>query len=69
MEYNAGIDASLESSCICVLDGNGRIVREARPAASPRFRTLGLMMTRIGLETGPLSQWLYRRMRKAGLAV
>jgi hypothetical protein len=26
-------------------------------------------MTRIGLEAGPLSQWLYARMREAGLSV
>jgi transposase len=26
-------------------------------------------MARIGLEAGPLSQWLYRQMRDAGLAV
>jgi transposase len=28
-----------------------------------------MRMTRIGLEAGPLSQWLYARMRKAGFAV
>jgi transposase len=30
---------------------------------------LGLAVTRIGLEAGPLSQWLYAGMRDAGLAV
>jgi transposase len=74
MEYHAGIDASLESSCICVVDGNGRIVREGKACSEPEtliawFRELGLVMARIGLEAGPLSQWLYRRMREAGLAV
>jgi len=33
------------------------------------FNRLELTMTRIGLEAGPLSQWLYAGMRKAGLAV
>jgi transposase len=33
------------------------------------FSRLGLTMTRIGLEAGPLSQWLYADMRDAGLAV
>jgi hypothetical protein len=33
------------------------------------FRGLGLAVTRIGLEAGPLSQWLYAGMRDAGLAV
>ena len=29
----------------------------------------GLQLTRIGLEAGPLSQWLYAAMRDGGLAV
>ena len=33
------------------------------------FGDLGLAVTRIGLEAGPLSQWLYAGMRDAGLAV
>jgi transposase len=30
---------------------------------------VGVTLTRIGLEAGPLSQWLYAAMRQAGLAV
>ena len=33
------------------------------------FRELGVEMSRIGLEAGPLSQWLYAGMREAGLTV
>ena len=74
MEQYAGIDVSLESACICVVDANGRIVREAKVASEPDaliawFRGLGVTMSRIGLEAGPLSQWLYAGMREAGLAV
>ena len=74
MEQYAGIDVSLESACICVVDANGRIVREAKVASEPDaliawFRGLGVPMSRIGLEAGPLSQWLYAGMREAGLAV
>ena len=29
----------------------------------------GLQVSRIGLEAGPLSQWLYTAMKEAGLAV
>ena len=71
MEYYAGIDVSLESASLCVVDATGRIVREAKVASEPEiligwFRGLGLAMTRIGLEAGPLSQWLYAGMREAG---
>jgi len=74
MEYYAGIDVSLESASLCVVDATGRIVREAKVASEPEiligwFRGLELEMTRIGLEAGPLSQWLYAGMREAGLAV
>ncbi len=74
MEYYAGIDVSLEYSSRCVVDGTGKIVREAKAASEPAaliawFGSLGLGLTRIGLEAGPLSQWLYLAMKQAGLAV
>ena len=65
---------SLESSHICIVDATGRIVREAKVASEPVdliawFHSLGLKVIRIGLEAGPLSQWLYAAMKKAGLSV
>jgi transposase len=74
MEHYAGIDVSLECSSVCIVDGSGKIVREAKVASEPEaliswFRSLGLGLTRIGLEAGPLSQWLFAAMREAGLAV
>jgi transposase len=73
MEHYAGIDVSLESASVCVVDVTGRIVREAKVASEPEalvawFGSLGFAVTRIGLEAGPLSQWLHAGMRKAGLA-
>jgi len=32
MEYYAGIDVSLEASSVCVVDGSGKIVGEAKVA-------------------------------------
>jgi transposase len=74
MDHYAGIDVSLESASVCVVDGSGRIVREAKVASEPEaliawFGKLGIPLSRIGLEAGPLSQWLYAGMREAGLAV
>src|SRR6516225_3639579 len=74
MEHYAGIDVSLECSSVCVVDANGKIVREAKVASEPEalidgFRSLGFALARIGLEAGPLSQWLYAAMKQAGLAV
>ena len=74
MDHYAGIDVSLEASSVCVVDGAGKIIREAKLASEPEvligwFASLGFDLTRIGLEAGPLSQWLYAAMKQAGLAV
>ena len=74
MNYYAGIDVSLEYSSVCVADAQGKIVREAKVTSEPEalitwFGSLGFRVERIGLEAGPLSQWLYAEMRTAGLCV
>jgi transposase len=74
MDHYAGIDVSLEQSSVCVVDAGGKIVRESKVASEPAaligyFASLGLAVVRIGLEAGPLSQWLYAAMKQAGLAV
>lgn len=72
MDYFAAIDVSLEVSSVCVVDATGRIVREAKVASEPEalakfFGELGFAIVRIGLEAGPLSQWLHRGLVAAGL--
>lgn len=74
MDHYAGIDVSLECSSVCVVDAVGKIVREDRVASEPEallawLQALGLKLVRIGLEAGPLSQWLYAHLQAAGLAV
>ena len=74
MSHYAGIDVSLKESSICVVDYKGKIVREAKVLSEPDalvqfFSELGLPLTQIGLEAGPLSQWLHAGMVKAGLPV
>lgn len=74
MKQYAGIDVSLETSSVCVVDAEGRIIREGKVASEPEaliawFAGLAAPMERIGLEAGPLSQWLHAAMAKAGLAV
>jgi transposase len=74
MNHYAGIDVSLECSTVCVVDAEGKILREARVASEPEaliawFGAQGLRFERIGLEAGPLSQWLFAAMKASGLAV
>jgi transposase len=74
MDHYAGIDVSLELSSVCVVDAAGKIIREAKVASEPEaliafFKRLGRQVVRMGLEAGPLSQWLYADLKAAGLAV
>lgn len=71
MEHHVGIDVSLELSSLCVLDAAGKVVRETKVASEPEalvalLRGLGLTIVRVGLEAGPLSQWLYDGLHQAG---
>jgi len=72
MEHYAAIDVSLEWSSVGVVDAGGQIVREAkvrseREALAAFFTESGLAFARIGLEAGPLSQWLHAGLVEAGL--
>ena len=72
MAYFAGLDVSVKETRVCIVDDAGKIVREARVASEPD--ALLQMLTiyrfkRIGLEAGPLSQWLYSVLAEAGLPV
>src|SRR5215510_12581491 len=72
VEHHAGIDVSLELSSVCVVDARGKILREAKVASEPDvlvsfFKGPGLPVKLIGLEAGPLSQWLHAGLMRAGL--
>jgi transposase len=71
VEHYAGLDVSLELSSVCIVDERGTIVSEAKVASEPealiRFlRTRELEIVRVGLEAGPLSQWLHAGLVAAG---
>jgi len=70
----AGIDVSLKESHVCIVDGEGRIVSEAVVASEPEALAQHLLkwqasLGRVGLEAGPLSQWLHAGLKAAGLPV
>ncbi len=74
MEHFAGLDVSVNETSICVVDDAGRIVREAKIASEPEALLQALSnpiyrFKRIGLEAGPLSQWLYSALSEANLPV
>jgi transposase len=69
--YCCGLDVSLRTTALCVVDGDGRIVKEAKLASDPDaiadfLRGLGLPLERIGLEAGATSAWLQAGLRERG---
>jgi len=72
VKHFAGLDVSLDETAVCVVDEEGRIVKEARVPSEPEalvglFRGLGLALERIGLEACSLSAWLHEGLTAAGL--
>src|SRR5258708_6091711 len=74
MDYFAGLDVSVKETSVCIVDDAGKIVREARVASEPEALLQVLTSAiyrfkRVGLEAGPLSQWLYSVLAEGGLPV
>ena len=73
MSLYAGLDISVKTTAVCVVDGSGQVLLETVVESSPdaiadRLRELGQSPERIGLEAGPLSQWIYAGLIDIGLA-
>src|SRR6266545_3837105 len=74
MDHFAGLDVSVKETSICIVDDAGKIVREVKVASEPEallavLKNLAYHFKRIGLEAGPLSQWLFSALAEAGLPV
>ena len=74
MEHFAGLDVSVKETSICIVDDTGKIVREVKVASEPESLLAVLTnpayhFKRIGLEAGPMSQWLFSVLAEAELPV
>ena len=74
MDYFAGLDVSVKDTSVCIVDDTGRITREVKVASEPDallqvLRNPAYRFKRIGLEAGPLSQWLFSALAEADLPV
>jgi transposase len=70
-DYYAGMDVSLKLTSVCIVDAKGKVIKETKVETHPDalvalFDDLRLPVTRIGLEAGPLSQWLHAGLTQAG---
>jgi len=74
MDHFAGLDVSVKNTSVCIVDDTGRIVRDVKVASELEAVLTVLTnpachVKRIGLEAGPLSQWLFSALGEAGLPV
>src|SRR5512132_797582 len=74
MDYFSGLDVSVKETSICIVDDAGKIVREVKVASEPEallavLKNPAYHFKRIGLEAGPLSQWLFGALAEAELPV
>src|SRR6202163_911314 len=72
MDHFAGVDVSVKETSVCIIDDTGRIVKEVKVASEPEalLKVLGnpiYRFKRMGLEAGPLSQWLFSGLGEVGL--
>jgi transposase len=74
MDHFAGLDVSVKETSVCIVDDSGKIVREVKVASEPEallavLKSPAYRFKRIGLEAGPLSQWLFSALAETELPV
>lgn len=74
MNHYAGLDVSVKETSVCIVDANGKICRERKVVSHPEdlvaiLSDPAFSLERVGLEAGPMSQWLFEGLAKAGLPV
>jgi transposase len=74
MKHYIGLDVSVKETAICIVDEAGKICRELKVPSHPDdlievLATSDWQIERIGLEAGPLSQWLFDGLAQVGLPV
>ena len=74
MVYFVGLDVSVKATSVCVVDDTGKVVLEQKVPTEPAeiiavLTSLGVPFGRIGIEAGPLSQWLVNALMAADLPV
>src|ERR1700704_2861300 len=74
MAHFVGLDVSVRETSVCVVDDAGKVILEQKVPTEPAaiiglLTSLGATYGRIGIEAGPLSQWLVNALTAAELPV
>lgn len=67
MNHYAGLDVSMESTSICIVDEKGKIIREGEVLSKPELIAKFLVQSKlsfevVGLESGPISHFLMKEL-------
>jgi transposase len=74
MLHYAGLDVSMKTTFVCIVDEKGKVVKEAEVASQPEeigslLRQTGLQIEKVGLESGCLTHYLKKDLMKMGYQV
>ena len=74
MAHFVGLDVSVQETSVCVVDDVGKVLCERKVRTEPEdiavlLTSIGGDYVRIGIEAGPLSQWLVTGLTEAALPV
>ncbi len=74
MAHFVGLEVSVKETAVCVVDEVGEVVLEQKVPSEPDdivtlLTSIGEAYGRVGIEAGPLSQWLVNGLATAGLPV
>jgi len=74
MKHFVGLDVSQDLTHICIVDSDGKTKWQGKCKSTPEeiaetVKARGLDIERIGLETGPLSNWHWRELTNMDLPV
>ena len=74
MVHFVGMDVSVKATSVCVVDDAGKVILEQKVPTDPAdiialLTSLGVTFGRIGIEAGPLSQWLVNALTAVELPV
>lgn len=72
MKHYVGLDVSMKSTSVCIVDQNGNIVHESTVSTEPEFlveaiQKTGLSIELVGFESGPLGHYLTQAFKKSPL--
>lgn len=72
MSFFVGLDVSLEETSVCIVDNDGKVVRETKVETEPEALQKALVdhvddLDRVGVEASSIGIWVHRELQAMGL--